>query len=97
MELREYQKNIILETRKNLLQHKKICIQAPCGSGKSVILAKIIKDTTDKGNRVLFLVHRKELMEQAYERFNEFKIEIIRTNFNDYFPKYINKCFKTFH
>jgi superfamily II DNA or RNA helicase len=75
MELREYQKNIIQETRKNLLQHKKICIQAPCGSGKSVILAKIIKDTTNKGNRVLFLVHRKELIEQIYNTLKKFQVD----------------------
>jgi superfamily II DNA or RNA helicase len=33
LSLRPYQVNIINEVKKNLLQHKKICIQAPCGSG----------------------------------------------------------------
>lgn len=35
-----------------------------CGGGKSVIQAEIARSATDKGNRVLFLVHRKELCEQ---------------------------------
>jgi superfamily II DNA or RNA helicase len=74
MELRDYQKNIIQEIRKNLLNYKKICVQAPCGSGKSVILSKIIRDTTDKGNRVLFLVHRKELIEQIYNTLKKFNV-----------------------
>lgn len=75
MELREYQINIITEIKRNLLKHKNICIQAPCGSGKSVILSKIIKDTTEKGNRVLFLVHRKELIEQIYNTLKVFKVD----------------------
>jgi superfamily II DNA or RNA helicase len=33
LSLRAYQQDIINEIRKNLLQHKKICVQAPCGSG----------------------------------------------------------------
>jgi superfamily II DNA or RNA helicase len=75
MKLREYQNNIIIEIKRNLLKHKKICIQAPCGSGKSVILSKIIKDTTEKGNRILFLVHRKELIEQIYNTLKIFKVD----------------------
>lgn len=74
MELRTYQTNIIKEIKRNLLKYKKICIQAPCGSGKSVILAKIINDTTAKGNRVLFLVHRKELIEQIHNTLKLFNV-----------------------
>lgn len=33
LSLRAYQQDIINEIRKNLLQYKKICVQAPCGSG----------------------------------------------------------------
>lgn len=75
MELRDYQKKIIFEIRKNLLLHKKICVQAPCGSGKSVIIGQIIKDATNKGNRVLFLVHRKELIEQIYNTLKIFQVD----------------------
>jgi len=65
MKLREYQIKIIEDTRQELRNgNKKICIVAPCGSGKSVVLSTIIKTATSKGNGVLFLVHRKELIEQ---------------------------------
>jgi superfamily II DNA or RNA helicase len=74
MELRNYQISIINEIKRNLLEYKKICIQAPCGSGKSVILAKIINDTTVKNNRVLFLVHRKELIEQIKNTLDQFNV-----------------------
>src|SRR5690625_7233541 len=39
------------------------------GAGKSVIIAEIARMTTLKGNRVLFLVHRRELIEQIKETF----------------------------
>lgn len=44
---------------------------------KSIIIGKIINDATKKGNRVLFLVHRKELTEQIYNTLLKFNI-----NFN---------------
>jgi superfamily II DNA or RNA helicase len=75
MELRSYQEKIIYEIKKNLLAHKKVCIQSPCGSGKSVVIGKIINDATKKGNRVLFLVHRKELTEQIYNTLLNFNID----------------------
>lgn len=40
-----------------------------CGGGKSIIQGTIAKLTTDKNNRVLFLVHRKELCEQITNTF----------------------------
>ncbi|EMK3863086.1 DEAD/DEAH box helicase family protein, partial [Listeria monocytogenes] len=40
------------------------CFTLWLGSGKSVILAEIIRRTTENKNHVLFLVHRKELIDQ---------------------------------
>jgi superfamily II DNA or RNA helicase len=40
-----------------------------CGAGKSIIAGTIAKAATDKGNRVLFLVHRAELCEQISDTF----------------------------
>lgn len=68
IELRQYQIDLINTIKKNL-KHKSICIVSPCGSGKSIIQGMIAKGATDKGNRVLFLVHRKELVEQIEETF----------------------------
>jgi len=50
--------------------YKSPCIVSPCGSGKSVMIAEIAKKTILKKNRVLFLVHRKELKEQIADTFN---------------------------
>jgi superfamily II DNA or RNA helicase len=53
---------------------KSPCIVAPCGAGKSVIAAEIAKRTTWRGNRVLFLVHRRELCEQIERTFRSWDV-----------------------
>lgn len=52
---------------------------APCGAGKSVIISDIARMTTEKGNRVLFLVHRKELIDQIRGTFqkNEVNMDLV--------------------
>lgn len=75
MKLRDYQKTLINETRKKLAKDKKVCIQAPCGSGKSVLIGYITKKTSDDKKRVLFLVHRKELLVQIYETLISFECD----------------------
>ncbi|WP_206538449.1 DEAD/DEAH box helicase [Listeria fleischmannii] len=44
--------------------HVSPCIVSPCGSGKSIVISEIIRTATSKKNHVLFLVHRKEILEQ---------------------------------
>lgn len=41
-----------------------VMLQVPTGGGKSVILSAVARDAAERGKRVLFLVHRKELVEQ---------------------------------
>ena len=65
MKLREYQAELIGKIRFAILHGSKSIVSVlGCGGGKSVIQAEIAHSATDKGNRVLFLVHRKELCEQ---------------------------------
>lgn len=72
MELREYQSSCIEQAREAFRQGlKSICIVLPCRSGKSVIAGMIAKSATDKGNRVLFLVHRRELCAQIEKTFRQ--------------------------
>ena len=65
MPLRPYQAQLYDDIKTAFLQgYRHVCAVLPCGGGKSVIIAAIAKAATDKGNRVLFLVHRKELCDQ---------------------------------
>jgi superfamily II DNA or RNA helicase len=52
------------------------CIVLPCGGGKSVIVADMAKNATIKGNRVLFLVHRKELCDQIESTFRSYGVNM---------------------
>ena len=77
--LYDYQTELVTKARKSLAKgHKGVLIQSPPGSGKSVVIAEIARLTTDKGNRVMFLVHRKELVEQITETFkaNEVNLDL---------------------
>ena len=70
MKLREYQADLIGKIRLAILHGcRSIVSVLGCGGGKSVIQAEIARSATDKGNRVLFLVHRKELCEQITNTF----------------------------
>lgn len=68
--LRNYQKDI-----KNKIQASespKMCLQMPTGSGKTVTFIEIAKDFfAETTERVLILVHRVELMEQAKKTLGE--------------------------
>lgn len=52
------------------------CIVLPCGGGKSVIAAEMAKRTTAKKNRVLFLIHRKELKDQIERTFCNWGVDM---------------------
>lgn len=74
MELRNYQKAIIVDLKKAILNGSKsplIC--APCGAGKTVIFKSLIKSAFKKNPRafVLVLVHRLELIKQTRDAIAE--------------------------
>ncbi len=48
---------------------RRIVIVAPTGAGKSTVAGQIIVDAFARGQRSLFLAHRRELILQAYRRF----------------------------
>lgn len=69
-ELREYQNFLVYKIRCETNKGKRaICAVLGCGGGKSVIQGVIAANANRKGNRVLFLVHRKELCEQIRKTF----------------------------
>jgi superfamily II DNA or RNA helicase len=47
---------------------RRILLVAPTGAGKTTIAAALIESAIAKGNRILFLAHRKELIDQASAR-----------------------------
>ncbi|MBT8815577.1 DEAD/DEAH box helicase [Lactobacillus delbrueckii subsp. bulgaricus] len=70
--LRGYQREIISRIRQSLASgHRHIIVQSPPRTGKTVVMAEIARRTTDKGNRVCFIIHRKEVLEQAKATFQE--------------------------
>ncbi|EIA21404.1 DEAD/DEAH box helicase [Listeria fleischmannii] len=65
LQLRDYQQKMVSKTREALKNgYRCPCVVAPCGAGKSVILSEIIRMTTHNKKQVLFIVHRKELIDQ---------------------------------
>jgi len=75
MELRTYQKEAIQKVREAYISgNKSILVVSPTGSGKGVILSEIIKSANDKGKRVLFLVHRREILFQVSAYMDRYEI-----------------------
>jgi len=71
MILREYQNRTIEMIREKLRSGvRRLIVTLPTGSGKSIIMGHIAKMCTDKGNKVLALMHRRQLVDQLSDRFS---------------------------
>lgn len=76
MQLRPYQKKAIDNVRREYSAgNKSILVVSPTGSGKGVMLSEIIKSANDKGKRVMFLVHRREILFQVSEYMDKYDIK----------------------
>ena len=69
MELRPYQK----EAKEAVFKQwdsgvKKTLLVLPTGTGKTIVFAKITEECVRRGNRVLIMAHRGELLEQAADK-----------------------------
>lgn len=69
-ELRDYQKSWINRVYHSWYSkgNKAVCGVIATGGGKTACFTHIAKDFIDKGKRVLVLVHRQELLDQAGSR-----------------------------
>lgn len=75
-ELRDYQDKAISDLRRSFAAgNRRTILHAPTGSGKTVIAAQIIKRTVGKGRQVMFLAHRRELVNQAADKLVNFGVE----------------------
>lgn len=63
--LRPYQSAIKNSVYDSLGSMRRVMMQLPTGAGKTQIFADIIRDEHESNKRVLLLVHRKELIDQA--------------------------------
>ena len=69
-ELRPYQNDLIKHITKSMQSgHHHIIVQSPPRTGKTVVMAEIARRTTAKNNRVMFIIHRKEVLDQAKSKF----------------------------
>ena len=81
-QLYDYQQRLIDSSRKAFSNGYKFpVIVSPCGSGKSIVISEIARQTTANGNRVLFLVHRRELVEQIRNTFIQNNVDIDLVHF----------------
>ena len=81
-QLHDYQEELVELTRESYRNgYQAPCVVAPCGAGKSVIISEIARMTTLKGNRVLFLVHRKELIDQIKQTFEFNGVDLSHVHF----------------
>lgn len=75
MNLRPYQVDTVDRARALLLEGKtKVCLVSPTGSGKTVTGSRIIQLAIERGKRVLFLAHRRELIQQTADKLIRFGI-----------------------
>ena len=69
-ELRDYQQETIDNIMNSISAgHRSIMVQQPPRTGKTVIMAEIARRATAKGNRILFVVHRQEIVQQVIKTF----------------------------
>src|SRR5574343_279075 len=71
LNLREYQIELKNNAYNALKIYRRVMVQLPTGGGKTIIFASIAADAAKHGKKVLILVHRIELVEQARAKIKE--------------------------
>ena len=75
--LRNYQQKTVNDVYQSMKRgNHRIIVQQPPRTGKTVIMAEIARRTTTKGNRVMFIIHRKEVLNQAKETFKAQNVDM---------------------
>lgn len=73
--LRPYQVDAVAAIRRAYAAGRRApCYQLPTGGGKTVVFAYIAQEAVRRGNRVLIVVHRRELLLQGSRALTEFGI-----------------------
>ncbi|NEQ29831.1 MAG: DEAD/DEAH box helicase [Leptolyngbya sp. SIO4C5] len=66
--LRDYQERLLKAILEQWAHHRRGLAQLPTGGGKTLLAAAIALEFAKRGERILFLAHRKELVFQAAEK-----------------------------
>jgi superfamily II DNA or RNA helicase len=75
MHLRPYQQKMLDDARAALGRGaQSVCIQAPTGSGKTVLFCEITRLANELGNTIWVIVPRNELLEQSSETLTRFGV-----------------------
>lgn len=75
-----YQQELVDKARQSLARgNHSVLLVSPAGSGKSVMIAEITRLAIEKGGHVMFMVHRKELVNQIVETFLKDDIDLNHT------------------
>jgi DNA repair protein RadD len=72
--LRDDQQDLIDRARAALRLHRRILVQSPTGSGKTVLASHMATTTSARGGLVNFICHRRELIHQTSLTFHKFGI-----------------------
>lgn len=80
MSLRPYQEAAIRDLRAAYVSGSRaVVLVLPTGAGKTVVAADVIRSATERGRKVLFLVHRAELLEQSVAKLARAGVTDVRT------------------
>ncbi len=75
-ELRKYQDKAIDDLRQAIRAgSRNPLLVAPTGSGKTVIAAQLVKSAVKKNRSVMFLAHRRELVNQCADKLEKFGVD----------------------
>ena len=76
IELRPYQHGAIENLRTSIFNgNKRVLLQAATGAGKTIIACEMIRLAMMKAKRVIFIAHRKEIINQTSGKLDAFGIE----------------------
>jgi DNA repair protein RadD len=73
--LRPYQDDDLAQIKDALIKYRRVVYAPATGGGKTMIFAYLIGMCLRKNNRVLVLVHRRELLQQALDKLARFGIK----------------------
>ena len=77
MLLRDYQSDICSRVSDAFDKHRSVMVQMPTGTGKTVVLAELVKrlKMKDEGLKILIVAHRRELIEQIKATIKRLKMD----------------------